>query len=103
MIHRTCHCPWRLTWLGAGAVAGSFMVAFASVGLANESVSFERDVMAVLSKAGCNLGACHGNQNGKGGFKLSLRGQEPAADYDALLREVEQRRVNLLDPESSLI
>ena len=37
-------------------------------------VSFRNDVMAVLSKAGCNAGACHGNQNGKGGLKLSLRG-----------------------------
>lgn len=36
-----------------------------------ETISFERDVMAVLSKAGCNLGTCHGNQHGKGGFRLS--------------------------------
>lgn len=70
---------------------------------AGETPSFNRDVMAVLSKAGCNLGACHGNLNGKGGFRLSLRGENPAADYDALLRQVEQRRVNLLEPESSLV
>ena len=44
-----------------------------------ESVSFRRDVIAVLSKAGCASGACHGNRAGKGGFKLSLRGQGPAA------------------------
>ncbi len=37
-------------------------------------MSFSRDVMAVISKAGCNAGGCHGNQNGKGGFKLSLWG-----------------------------
>jgi hypothetical protein len=66
-------------------------------------LDFERDVMAVLSKAGCNLGACHGNLNGKGGFRLSLRGENPAADYEALLRQVDQRRVNLLDPDASLI
>src|SRR4051812_24202411 len=79
--------------------------ATALVGAANagEPVRFERDVMAVLSKAGCNLGACHGNLNGKGGFKLSLRGQDPAADYAELLRGADQRRVNLLDPEASLI
>lgn len=59
--------------------------------------------MAVLSKAGCNLGACHGNQNGKGGFRLSLRGQEPAFDFASLTKEESQRRVNLLEPESSLI
>src|SRR5262245_23210881 len=72
-------------------------------GRADEGVTFERDVMAVLSKAGCNLGACHGNQEGKGGLKLSLRGENPAADYGALLRQADQRRVNLLDPEASLI
>ena len=71
--------------------------------LAAESVSFSTDVMAVLSKAGCNLGACHGNTSGKGGFKLSLRGEDPASDYAALIRQVEQRRVNLLAPEASLI
>jgi hypothetical protein len=76
---------------------------FVACATASEAISFERDVMAVLSKAGCNLGACHGNANGKGGFKLSLRGENPAADYAALVRGADQRRVNVLDPESSLI
>ena len=71
--------------------------------LVAEQPSFDVDVMAVLSKAGCNLGACHGNLNGKGGFKLSLRGEDPAADYAALLRQADQRRVNLLDSDASLI
>ena len=85
------------------------MLAACAVGIAtgfvraDEPVSFRRDVMAVLSKSGCNLGACHGNQNGKGGFKLSLRGQDPAFDHASLTREASQRRVNLLEPESSLI
>src|SRR5262245_24762754 len=74
-----------------------------SAAIAGEPVAFKTDVMAVLSKAGCNLGACHANTNGKGGFKLSLRGEDPAADYAALVRQVDQRRVNLLDPEASLI
>ena len=29
--------------------------------------------------AGCNAGACHGIPSGRGGFKLSLRGYDPAA------------------------
>jgi hypothetical protein len=70
---------------------------------AEDLVTFDREVMAVLSKAGCNAGACHGNLNGKGGFKLSLRGEDPAADYQSLLRDADQRRVNLLDPPASLI
>src|SRR5512132_4353604 len=65
--------------------------------------SFNNDVMAVLSKAGCNAGACHGNQNGKGGFKLSLRGQDPSLDYQSIVRDVEGRRLNWLSPEQSLL
>ena len=66
-------------------------------------VSFQNDVMAVISKAGCNLGTCHGNKNGKGGFHLSLRGQSPREDFYALTHDYSARRVNPLRPEQSLI
>lgn len=65
--------------------------------------SFRRDVMPVLSKAGCNLGTCHGNQHGKGGFKLSLRGQDSATDFTTLTRSHASRRINLLNPADSLL
>src|SRR5690348_14841924 len=66
-------------------------------------VSFRNDVMAVLSRAGCNQGACHGNQNGKNGFKLSLRGQDADFDFDTLTRDTLARRTDRLHPEDSLI
>ena len=44
------------------------LLMFAPFVVISEEVSFSHDVMAVLSKAGCNGGDCHGNQNGKGGF-----------------------------------
>ena len=66
-------------------------------------ISFRNDVMAVLSKSGCNLGTCHGNARGKGGFQISLRGQDPSADYAILTRDVLGRRVNPNQPEQSLI
>src|SRR5436190_9177666 len=66
-------------------------------------VSFCNDVMAVLSKAGCNAGTCHGNKNGKGGFKLSLRGQDPEQDYQTVTRDIFSRRVDPVQPEASLI
>jgi len=65
--------------------------------------SFRNDVMAALSKAGCNLGTCHGNATGKGGFKLSLRGQDIENDYAALTRDVAGRRVNVFAPDESLL
>ncbi len=76
--------------------------ALAHSGLPTE-VSFRNDVMAVLSKAGCNAGTCHGNKNGKGGFKLSLRGQDPDIDYLTLTRDSLARRINPIEPEDSLI
>ncbi|HEY1602189.1 MAG TPA: DUF1549 and DUF1553 domain-containing protein [Pirellulales bacterium] len=77
---------------------------YGQVGIvAAEDVSFRRDVMAVLSKAGCNQGVCHGNQNGKGGFKLSLRGQDPQFDLTAITRDQEGRRIDGLEPDQSLL
>ncbi|MBI1344665.1 DUF1553 domain-containing protein [bacterium] len=65
--------------------------------------SFRNDVMAVVSKAGCNLGTCHGNARGKGGFQLSLRGQDPNGDYDVLTRDWLSRRTNVSEPDRSLL
>lgn len=70
---------------------------------ADQPVAFRREVMSVVSKAGCNMGACHGNGNGKGGLKLSLRGQDPDLDWQALTRDQGGRRVNVVEPEKSLI
>lgn len=65
--------------------------------------SFQEDVMAALSKAGCNLGTCHGNATGKGGFKLSLRGQDPLLDHIAMVMEADGRRINTFAPDESLL
>ena len=67
------------------------------------SVDFDTDVLSVLTRAGCNAGACHGAAAGRGGFKLSLFGGDPAADYRAIVSELEGRRVNLARPERSLL
>ncbi len=72
-------------------------------GAAEAHVSFRNDIMPLLSKAGCNAGACHGNANGKAGFKLSLRGESPDLDYFALTHDQLARRVNPLNPADSLL
>jgi hypothetical protein len=66
-------------------------------------VSFRHEVMPVLARAGCNAGACHGYSLGKNGFKLSLRGQDPALDYLAITKDAFGRRVNCESPETSLL
>ncbi len=48
-------------------------------------VSFRNEVIPALTKLGCNQGACHGSQHGKGGFKLSLLGFEPEGDFTAIV------------------
>ena len=87
---------WLVSVLVLPAAAGAS-------GASEATISFRNDVMAVLSKAGCNSGQCHGNANGKAGFKLSLRGQDPEWDYNALTRDMFGRRTNPEDANQSLI
>src|SRR5262245_58661053 len=67
------------------------------------SIGFDTDIMPVLTRAGCNAGACDGAAIGQGGFRLSLLGERPADDYISIVRELEGRRVNLAHPEKSLL
>ena len=65
--------------------------------------NFRNQVQSVLSKTGCNSGACHGAAAGKNGFKLSLRGYDPEADFYAITRQSRGRRIVSDDPGRSLI
>lgn len=65
--------------------------------------SFRNDVLPVLSKAGCNMGACHGALAGKGGFRLSLRGYDPPTDRFNIVEQDRGRRVEFADPGRSLL
>ncbi len=66
-------------------------------------VSFKNGTLAALSKAGCNMGACHGSPSGKGGFRLSLRAYDPALDIVTLRSEYYGRRANIVSPTESLL
>lgn len=66
-------------------------------------VSFRNDIEPLLTKLGCNQGACHGAQHGKGGFKLSLLGFESEFDHTAIVKTAEGRRVTPFAPEESLL
>ena len=65
--------------------------------------SFRNHVIPVMSKIGCNQGACHGALAGKNGFKLTLRGYDPVTDYYTLTRQSDARRVSLAQPAASLM
>ena len=64
---------------------------------------FQRDILPLLSKLGCNSGGCHGRQAGQNGFKLSVFGFDPQADFDALTKEARGRRLFPADPRLSLL
>jgi Protein of unknown function (DUF1553)/Protein of unknown function (DUF1549)/Bacterial Ig-like domain (group 2) len=70
---------------------------------AEDPVGFTREIETVLTKAGCNQGACHGAQLGRGGFRLSLLGFDPAFDHAQIVQSAEGRRVVLPEPERSIL
>jgi hypothetical protein len=76
-------------------------VAAASTGAAPPS--FKNEIIPLFTRLGCNQGACHGKNEGRNGFKLSLRGYAPEWDYERLTRESRGRRLNLAYPEQSLL
>jgi hypothetical protein len=66
-------------------------------------VHFVNDVVPVLTKVGCNSGGCHGKASGQNGFKLSVFGFDPAADFRAIVKEARGRRIFPASPRRSLL
>src|SRR4029079_18480637 len=65
--------------------------------------SFRQDVLPVLTRYGCNAGACHGKLAGQNGFKLSLRAYAPEMDHPWLTTDLPSRRIDYAFPEDSLL
>lgn len=66
------------------------------------AISFDGYVRPIISRLGCNAGACHASQFGKGGFVLSVFGYDADMDYTALARDRTGRRINFMQPDESL-
>ena len=66
-------------------------------------VTFEHDIQPLLTRFGCNSGACHGKSRGQNGFALSLLGFDSDFDYASITREGRGRRISLPAPASSLL
>ncbi len=65
--------------------------------------TFERDIQPILTKAGCNAGACHGKARGQNGFQLSLLAFDHDFDFNAIATEARGRRIFPASPENSLL
>lgn len=121
----TCFCEWKATDPDLLAVTSRGLVtgrtdgtthleirvgdqhALVPVTISNSlqprPISFRREVMPVLSSAGCSDIRCHGTPSGKSGFRLSLWGSDPDLDYQQLTRDAFGRRTNAFAPSNSLI
>lgn len=92
--------PCVVAWL-----ASASLLSTAGLGVAGDRpISFVNDVIPVLTKSGCNMGACHAKAGGgQRGFQLSLLGFEPDEDYEHIVLEGRGRRLSHGHPEHSLL
>ncbi|MBK8091346.1 MAG: DUF1553 domain-containing protein [Verrucomicrobiaceae bacterium] len=67
------------------------------------TLSYTRDILPILTKAGCNLGSCHAKSSGQAGFRLSIFAFDPQSDYLEFVSDSHGRRVFPALPEDSLI
>ena len=87
------------TWKGRTASA----TVTATHGTETPAATFERDIVPLLTRYGCNQGACHGKARGQNGFALSLLGFDRTFDYQAITVEGRGRRIFPASPENSLL
>ncbi len=88
----------RIRATSGGSAAEAEMV----VGDSPRSWSFLQDIEPILTRSGCNTGGCHGRGEGQNGFHLSLFGYDPEGDHRGLTRDLGERRLSPIRPESSL-
>src|SRR5262249_2528105 len=69
---------------------------------AAEVPDFQKHVVPLLGRLGCNGRACHGSFQGQGGFRLSLFGYDFKMDHDNLTTG-DNPRVDVERPTESLI
>ena len=88
--------------VGFGSFRKSVLVTVSHQNLP-DPVSFRSEVLAVLTRQGCNAGSCHGSPKGKNGFSLSLMGYSAELDEEALIQGGLARRTNPIEPFESLL
>ena len=87
----------------------AFLLALLALGFADPvraaepAPTFERDIQPILTRAGCNAGACHGKARGQNGFQLSLLAYDHDFDFNAITQEARGRRIFPANPAFSLI
>lgn len=67
-----------------------------------ETPDFQKHVVPLLGRLGCNGRACHGSFKGQGGFRLSLFGYDFETDHEQITNE-EYSRVYAEEPDYSML
>src|SRR5436190_7859757 len=89
--------------LSAFLISACSLVGAALLSAADTVPTFERDIQPILTRAGCNAGACHGKARGQNGFQLSLLAFDNDFDFNAITSEARGRRVFPANPSFSLL
>ena len=85
-------------------IVGSLLAGSSSaIGGEPSSFHFENQIEPIFARHGCNSSGCHGKAEGQGGFKLSVFGYDPKADFDAVVKDARGRRVMPASAEESLL
>jgi hypothetical protein len=102
MNRSASHAHWLQFRCGFGLLVVA-LVGAGSAFAADKAPPFRTGILPLLTKAGCNSGACHGAATGQGGFKLSLLAYDPEEDYERITRERSGRRIDRGAPMESLL
>jgi hypothetical protein len=112
MFYRFIHLTSRPLLVGAVGLLSSSLAMAGDVvkpaserfveAAAPEEPSFQRHVLPLMGRLGCNGRACHGSFQGQGGFRLSLFGYDFKADHEALTKG-DKPRTNVEKIDESLI
>ena len=93
----------RTTFFIALSLTASLAAAPPETEPTSSEVDFSRQLIPMLTQAGCNSGACHGAAAGRGYLKLSLYGSRPLEDFDTILHAPAGRLIDLEVAELSLL
>lgn len=96
-MKRRFHSPFAIGWVLAT------LPALLLTAEPDHVPAFRTAILPILTKAGCNGGACHGAATGQAGFRLSLLGYDPEEDHERITRELGGRRIDRTQPDASLL
>lgn len=85
------------------ALAGAILFPNLLLATSPATISFQNDVLPIMTKAGCMVGACHAKTDGQNGFRLTIYSFDPDSDYREIVYDARGRRISPASPDHSLL